>query len=502
MSDRNMRNPRSDAGAAESRPDPMNNNLLGGEPENLLHEAVPGGEPDALLQKSLSGGGPDDLDTLLASLADDVPDMPADFHARWTSAVASEAGNCTQSGVPAGPQAEGIQAAASEAGSDAQGEAPARIWSEKAQMSVLHGAENDVSAGFQSDETQPAATAERKPAGKIRRLPAAWSRLIGVAAVMVFLVGGTLLTRDSFHAKMSQPVMASDAGGAVLQSARVEESAANLTEADSDGAEFVTTDAEQPADEAAYKEAALDSVLSGTAETTAEEPAMMLSMAPADEAAVDETDENEADIGDAEEAVAEDMEEEDASGSMADAGAGVPAAGLMMSVQADAPTAVPTAIPEAAAEPEADALSEEAVLPETDANRTGGTVCPVREPYRGDSLSGTAEAVAEESFDAAIGQEQAEQPAVASETGAYRGDSLSGTAEAVTEESFDAAMDQEQPAALSETARENEPEQIEPDRHPILTFLRDMGFFIRWIAPWALVLAVGVFAGWLVGRRR
>ena len=55
MSDRNMRNLRPDAGAAESRPDPMNNNLPGGEPENLLHEAVPGGEPDALLQKSLSG---------------------------------------------------------------------------------------------------------------------------------------------------------------------------------------------------------------------------------------------------------------------------------------------------------------------------------------------------------------------------------------------------------------------------------------------------------------
>ena len=82
---------------------------------------------------------------------------------------------------------------------------------------------------------------------------------------------------------------------------------------------------------------------------------------------------------------------------------------------------------------------------------------------------------------------------------------MSGTAEAVTEKSLDAAIGQEQaeqPAAASETARENEPEQIEPDRHPILTFLRDMGFFIRWIAPWALVLAVGVFAGWLVGRRR
>ena len=119
MSDRNMRNQLPGAGTAESRPD--------------------------LMKDILPGGGSDDLDNLLVSLADDVPDMPADFHARWTAAVASEAGNCTQSGVPAGPQAEGIQAAASEAGSDAQGEAPARIWSEKAQMSVLHGAENDVS---------------------------------------------------------------------------------------------------------------------------------------------------------------------------------------------------------------------------------------------------------------------------------------------------------------------------------------------------------------------
>ena len=467
MSDRNMRNPRPDAGAAESRPD--------------------------LMKDILPGGGSDDMDNLLASLTDDVPDMPADFHARWTAAVEEEAGIGAQSGASASPRAEEIRSMTKETENGMQSGAPAGSRVEGVQT-IAKAAESGAPAGSQQRETQSA--------GKIRRLPAAWSRLIGVAAVMAFLVGGTLLTRDSFHAKMSQPVMASDAGGAVLQSARVEESAANLTEADSDGAEFITTDAEQ-LDEAAYKEAALDSVLSGTAETTAEEPAMMLSMAPADEAAVDETDENEADIGDAEEAVAEDMEEEDASGSMADADAGVPAAGLMMSsVQADAPTAMPTAIPEAAAEPEADALSEEAVLPETDANRTGGTVCPVREPYRGDSLSGTAEAVTEESLDAAMDQEQ---PAAASETGAYRGDSLSGTAEAVTEESLDAAIGQEQaeqPAAASETAHANGPEQIEPDRHPVLTFLRDMGFFIRWIAPWALVLAVGVFAGWLVGRRR
>ena len=343
--------------------------------------------------------------------------MPADFHARWTSAVASEAGNCTQSGVPAGPQAEGIQAAASEAGSDAQGEAPARIWSEKAQMSVLHGAENDVSAGFQSDETQPAATAERKPAGKIRRLPAAWSRLIGVAAVMVFLVGGTLLTRDSFHAKMSQPVMASDAGGAVLQSAHVEESAANLTEADSDRAEFVTTDAEQ-LDEAAYKEAALDSVPSDTEEIEDGEVAF------------------------------EETEGAALAGSSADADAGVPAAGLMISsLQADAP--------------EAEAISETAALTETEADEAD-----IYEIAEADTYE-IAEAVSEESSDAAMSEENAEQPAL-----------------------------------VSETAAEKATEQIEPDPHPVRTFLRDMGFFIRWIAPWALVLAVGVFAGWLVGRRR
>ena len=448
MSDRNMRNPRPDAGAAESRPD--------------------------LMKDILPGGGSDDLDNLLASLADDVPDMPADFHAGWTAAVAEEAGIGAQSGASASPRAEEIRSMTKETENGMQSGAPAGSRVEGVQT-IAKAAESGAPAGSQQRETQSA--------GKIRRLPAAWSRLIGVAAVMAFLVGGTLLTRDSFHAKMSQPVMASDAGGAVLQSAHVEESAANLTEADSDRAEFVTTDAEQPAmmlgaapaDEAAYDEAELDSALSGTA--TADDEAV------SDEIAFEDTEEAAFSVSQAD-------ADAGAVPGTAGADAGVPAAGLMMSsLQASVPTAMPTALPEAASLPETTDIPV----------RTEGTVCPVREPYRGDSLSGTAEAVTEESFDAAMDQEQ---PAAASETGAYRGDSLSGTAEAVTEESFDAAMDQEQPAALSETARENEPEQIEPDRHPVLTFLRDMGFFIRWIAPWALVLAVGVFAGWLVGRRR
>ena len=143
MSDRNMRNLRPDAGAAESRPD--------------------------LMKDILPGGGSDDLDNLLASLADDVPDMPADFHAGWTAAVAEEAGIGAQSGASASPRAEEIRSMTKETENGMQSGAPAGSRTEKIQ-SVAKEAKSGAPAGSQQRETQSA--------GKIRRLPAACRRQV------------------------------------------------------------------------------------------------------------------------------------------------------------------------------------------------------------------------------------------------------------------------------------------------------------------------------------
>lgn len=84
------------------------------------------------------------LDEALAQMAEEVPPMPADFHDRWMSAVRAEA-----------------------------------------------------------EKTGNAAPAEPAP-GKIVSL-ARWTRILSVAAVFVFLIGGTLLYRNS-KKSLSSPV--------------------------------------------------------------------------------------------------------------------------------------------------------------------------------------------------------------------------------------------------------------------------------------------------------
>ena len=77
-----------------------------------------------------------DVDAALKRMADETPDVPADFHASWVRAVREEA--------------------------------------------------------------QKPGSASAQPE-KVRRLSPQWTRLLGVAAVFVFLLGGTLLTRGKLR---------------------------------------------------------------------------------------------------------------------------------------------------------------------------------------------------------------------------------------------------------------------------------------------------------------
>ena len=76
-----------------------------------------------------------ELDQILADMAEETPEMPADFHEKWTRAIREEA----------------------------------------------------------------AAPKERETEEKRRKARTQWRRLAGMAAVMVFLVAGTLLTRGRWH---------------------------------------------------------------------------------------------------------------------------------------------------------------------------------------------------------------------------------------------------------------------------------------------------------------
>ncbi len=80
------------------------------------------------------------VDAELARMREETPEMPADFHARWTEA--------------------------------------------------LHREMNAAEAPSPAPETQP-----RRAGGS------QWKRLAGIAAVFVFLIGGTLLSRDQLRAK-------------------------------------------------------------------------------------------------------------------------------------------------------------------------------------------------------------------------------------------------------------------------------------------------------------
>ena len=103
--------------------------------ERLIRE----GEPEASVdpERFLP-----EMDALLAEMAEDAPEMPADFHERWTRAVRAEA--------------------AAPAGAEQKATRPRRGWTVQAR------------------------------------------RLAGAAAVMIFLIGGTLLSRDSLREKTLQ----------------------------------------------------------------------------------------------------------------------------------------------------------------------------------------------------------------------------------------------------------------------------------------------------------
>ena len=103
--------------------------------ERLIRE----GEPEASVdpERFLP-----EMDALLAEMAEDAPEMPADFHERWTRAVRKEA--------------------AASAGPEQKATLPRRGWTVQAR------------------------------------------RLAGAAAVMIFLIGGTLLSRDSLREKTLQ----------------------------------------------------------------------------------------------------------------------------------------------------------------------------------------------------------------------------------------------------------------------------------------------------------
>ena len=100
---------------------------------------------------------PEQLDRLLEQMAEETPEMPADFHAQWVRAVKAEAAKREQN-------------------------------EDRERAGDQEQSRTQEQAGDQ--------TAEDFPAQKKRRLSPAWSRLISAAAVMIFLVGGTLLSRD------------------------------------------------------------------------------------------------------------------------------------------------------------------------------------------------------------------------------------------------------------------------------------------------------------------
>lgn len=92
------------------------------------------------------------LDQLLADMAEDVPPMPADFHDRWLDAVRAEAKQTEQE-----KQTEQVEQA-KRPGQDPQSGSPGR--------------------------SAPAPVAQ-------------WPKILSVAAVFVFLIGGTLIYRSA-----------------------------------------------------------------------------------------------------------------------------------------------------------------------------------------------------------------------------------------------------------------------------------------------------------------
>ena len=223
--------------------------------------------------------------------------------------------------------------------------------------------------------------------------------MIGAAAVMVFLIGGTLLTRESFHPKAIQTAVRNE-------QAWVGETAANsmlYAEPEVEGA------------------AAMPELLakSGTSEALS---TAMPAMKP-------ETETSAAEFA---EEVPEEYAEEDTA-----------AAGASEALMMAAPMAAPLENEAAEAE-EAAADEEEIVWDTAEALQDGMTT--------NDSSRSDADTAAEK------GTETAEE------------------------------------LAVNQTAKTED--------NPVTAFLKDMLLFLRWIAPWTLVLGIGILAGWLAGKKR
>ena len=218
--------------------------------ERLIREGEPeaSADPERFLPE---------MDALLAEMAEDAPEMPADFHERWTRAVRAEAA------ASAEPEQKATR--------------PRRGWTVQAR------------------------------------------RLAGAAAVMIFLIGGTLLSRDSLREKTLQttavqaprtesagheeaPAAAGESAAeraGEAETAAAEADAAHLTYAAGEAAEadeaaaMENTDAAAPMEEAAPMSVnsfpmtdedsgtvTADGALAGTAKS-----AQMKEAAPAEESA-------------------------------------------------------------------------------------------------------------------------------------------------------------------------------------------------------------------------
>ena len=129
-----------------------------------------------------------ELDTVLAQMADEVPPMPADFHDRWMNAVRADAQNAVSR----------------------EGSAPDRTV-----------------------------------------IPARWTRIFSIAAVFVFLIGGTLLFRST-KKSMSVPYAAERREAAETAAAAAGGPAAEVAAENTVGA--WTGEAEEAADEGAAAE--------------------------------------------------------------------------------------------------------------------------------------------------------------------------------------------------------------------------------------------------------
>ena len=239
-----------------------------------------------------------ELDAALAQMAEEVPPMPADFHDRWMNAVRAEAGST----------------------------APAEEPAPKHTLSIVR-----------------------------------WTRILSVAAVFVFLIGGTLLYRNSkkslsspvsFEAEKQDAVETAVepatelAAGAVMETAEeAEEAAAEeplmmesyMQAAAVDGAAGVPADAEAEDREALKAAGAVQNAFTAApkeaAETDAEEADYAMEAAYEEESAM--------------EAAAYEAAEEAAMPAPTKALTPAPTAALTAS-----PTVEPTAVPTVEPEPE------------------------------------------------------------------------------------------------------------------------------------------------------